>query len=1511
MTVAPRAASFLDNLRASALLSAAQLADLAKCPEARNPAPTPLARVVLQRGWLTRFQLNTVAAGRAKDLVVGPYVLLDKLGEGGMGMVYKARHQHMQRVVALKVIRKEKLANPESVKRFYQEVQLAGQLSHPNIVLAYDAAPAGNTHYFAMEYVEGVDLARLVKEQGRLPLPQACDYVRQAALGLQHAHEKGLIHRDIKPHNLLVSRAPAAPDGAPAPRGDVVKLLDMGLARLQGAGDTGMTKIGAVIGTPDYLAPEQAMNSKAADIRADLYSLGCTLYYLLTGKPPFVGGELTELLLKHQMEKPPTLAEQGVQAPREVQAILDKLMAKHPDDRYQTPAELVEALTPFCREGTLASGALQRAREADSSGDNVWGSLTLGVETERGRAGRSAAVDRTIEAPRRGGKRLAAEESAAEAPNRILRAVGIVGAVAVLAIGLLCGGLYWVFWRAPSAPQVAEKPVATESVRKEPVVGTERIAPPPRGAPDAVPDGGRPAPPPDGGGKPAEKPLPDGPRPGDRVLKGPGKFIPAPGSESTVALALSPDGKRLALGAGMLSLWDVEAGRVIGDGARSHGHVRSLAWSDDGRKLLVGGDAGKALLVDGETGRVEREFAGHTSDVHAVAFSPDGRQAMTAGGKLRFDGGQAVKGPDGKPVFDDLDIRRWDVATGTEVGRYGGFSCPVQAITFSADGRHVWADSVQFEGPGLYDWDADKAGAPRRVPQPSAIAAAFSPDRRELALLATDRAVHVYDLDTAAEVRRSDALPQAIRVGWARDGSHIACGTHADDNHPKGAVYLLSSATCKEVKRFTVERSIVWALDVSPRGRSTFVSLAPRGIWLLDRDQPDAADVPIRPGPIAEAPLPAPVGPSLTLQLPDQAKVISAAFAPDGKHIALGTFPNKLLLWDLQLNKEVPAFRGPTEFFIRVLTWSADSSRILFGTQEGAGGRAHVLDAVTGKVVKSFAGHPNPITAVALSRDGRRALTAAGHVRLADGKPVKGPDGRTLWDDTEVRLWDTATGKLLGSYRGPTEPMKSLAFATDGTTFFGSGSQSGRSPVFAWQEGNEEGRRVTLPADAERHGAAVSPDGREVVTGGDDGCWHIYDLMTGKEVRSSLRLAQSFHNLTWSRDGRFIACVAVLRKDGPAAKPGFVICLTDATTGRVERVFDMQSSQMTSSIALSDDGARAYATTPAAALVWNRDPVALPVKPDPVKPDPVKPAPVAEKPTFTGHDGAVTCVAFSADGKLLLSGGKDQTVRLWDVGSGTEMKSLRWPGTAPAQVAFAGRGKQVVATSLTQGFMAWELETGTVAHQMNFGNHSADAISPDGDWVLLALGKNFIQIHKATEAGGRPRQLRGKWETVAIVAFAPDGRSVVFVGGDGLIHVGDVRAENEVGKGFQGPKTEVNCLAVAPKGTYLLTAAEDKSVTLWKLPTPQVPTLQALHSFRGHKDKVHCLAFSADGKHIVTGGADATVRVWDLTGKQLALSSEHKEPVRGVAFSPDGKSVVSCGDGIRLWDWQQKPPAKP
>ncbi|OAI54255.1 hypothetical protein AYO44_15270 [Planctomycetaceae bacterium SCGC AG-212-F19] len=197
-------AALNEELVKNQLLEATQLSQVARL-QARAADARGLARELVQRGWLTPYQVNQLFQGHGKDLVLGHYLLLERLGEGGMGQVFKARHARLGRIVALKVIRKDKLADPEAVGRFRREIQAVAQLSHPNVVAAFDADQTDDALFLIMEYVEGIDLARLVREQGPLPVPVACEYIRQAALGLQHAHEKGLVHRDVKPSNLLVA----------------------------------------------------------------------------------------------------------------------------------------------------------------------------------------------------------------------------------------------------------------------------------------------------------------------------------------------------------------------------------------------------------------------------------------------------------------------------------------------------------------------------------------------------------------------------------------------------------------------------------------------------------------------------------------------------------------------------------------------------------------------------------------------------------------------------------------------------------------------------------------------------------------------------------------------------------------------------------------------------------------------------------------------------------------------------------------------------------------------------------------------------------------------------------------------------------------------------------------------------------------------------------------------------------------------------------------------------------
>lgn len=268
------------------------------------------------------------------------YRVLRKLGEGGMGEVFLAEHRLMQRPVALKVIRARCLSHPQAVDRFRREVHSAARLNHPNIVTAHDAEEAGGIHFLAMEYVDGVPLSEWLAEHGPLPAAEACRYAHDAALGLACAHDKGMVHRDLKPQNLM-----RTPDGT-------IKVLDFGLARFACETDAcataaPLTTEGIVMGTPDYMAPEQAQDSRQADIRADIYSLGCVLYELLAGRVPFPAGTPVDKIVKHRTAQPLPLQKLRPDLPPGLVAVVAKMMAKQPDQRYQTPADAAAALAPF------------------------------------------------------------------------------------------------------------------------------------------------------------------------------------------------------------------------------------------------------------------------------------------------------------------------------------------------------------------------------------------------------------------------------------------------------------------------------------------------------------------------------------------------------------------------------------------------------------------------------------------------------------------------------------------------------------------------------------------------------------------------------------------------------------------------------------------------------------------------------------------------------------------------------------------------------------------------------------------------------------------------------------------------------------------------------------------------------------------------------------------------------------------------------------------------------------
>ncbi len=334
--------TFIDGLRRSGLIDEKELQRLVVTSAAEDA--DSFARELVEHDALTAYQARALSRGRWKGLILGNYTIVEKLGKGGMGQVYKARHDRMGRTVCLKVLRSSGRRSPEIVERFRREIKTHSALSHPNFVVAHDADEADGIQFLVMEFIDGRDLSRRVKDDGPPPVNEVLKIVRQVAGALEYAHDQGVTHRDIKPHNLLMTES-----GDDAGQ---VKVLDMGLARfeplLDGSTDSttraSMTASGVIMGTVDYMSPEQALNSRNADARSDVYSLGCTMYFLLTGTTMFAGETLMEKIIAHREQPLPNLRQQVPDVPAGIDAVFQKMVARNPNDRYQTMQHLGEDL---------------------------------------------------------------------------------------------------------------------------------------------------------------------------------------------------------------------------------------------------------------------------------------------------------------------------------------------------------------------------------------------------------------------------------------------------------------------------------------------------------------------------------------------------------------------------------------------------------------------------------------------------------------------------------------------------------------------------------------------------------------------------------------------------------------------------------------------------------------------------------------------------------------------------------------------------------------------------------------------------------------------------------------------------------------------------------------------------------------------------------------------------------------------------------------------------------------
>ncbi len=452
--------TFLGYLRKSGLVEEAAFASVA----ARHPGVTRgkvMARMLVADGVLTRYQAERLLAGQSSGFHFGPYRILEQVGKGGMGRVYKAEHRTMRRVVALKLLGNATLKTERAVQLFLHEIRAVAVLQHPNIVCAYDANVINGRHYLVLEYVDGPNLDQLVRRGGPLPVGLACDYMRQAANGLEFAHGLGMVHRDIKPANILVQRQGQGGAGSPG----LIKISDFGLARLAAPAPchpgmdaspaTIFTRDNTVMGTPDYLSPEQSRDLHQTDIRSDLYSLGCTFYFLLTGQVPYPGGTALEKLIRHATESPKPVPDFRDDVPAEVIAVLERLMAKKPEDRFQAPAELAAALGPFAvtgsapwtRPGSSPESDLDVQATAGGGGGTDPSTEYPTQPSNEELALASTLAANSAETPAPGSLAMLMKKARRREPSRVGVAVMLAVAIAagVLAglalIGLLAGGL--------------------------------------------------------------------------------------------------------------------------------------------------------------------------------------------------------------------------------------------------------------------------------------------------------------------------------------------------------------------------------------------------------------------------------------------------------------------------------------------------------------------------------------------------------------------------------------------------------------------------------------------------------------------------------------------------------------------------------------------------------------------------------------------------------------------------------------------------------------------------------------------------------------------------------------------------------------------------------------------------------------------------------------------------------------------------------------------------------------
>jgi WD40 repeat protein/tRNA A-37 threonylcarbamoyl transferase component Bud32 len=1146
--------------------------------------PRSLIEELVERGWLTAWQGKMLLAGQ-KGFFLGRYKLLDQLGQGGQGTVFKAEHVNLRRIVALKVMAPQLLRKPEAVARFHREIQAAAALNHPNIVTAYDADCVRDTHFLVMEYAAGQTLERFLRGGRRLPPPQACDYIRQAALGLAHAHERGMVHRDIKPSNLLVALPADSKDKTDDTRSvvdrGVVKILDMGLARLTGeTGDEGdLTRTGQIMGTPDYIAPEQARNTHEADIRSDIFSLGCTLFRALTGTLPYAGQSVMEKLMARGLDDAPRIRSIRPEISAELDAIVAKMLARQPADRYQTPDEVARALEPFTRDAAavvVAGPAAIVAAEASAPADSNLARFLdrLATEAEEG----PSTTGETLRGEAEGKTHAALEGARAErrppvlpARPRALRrhdsakkrgAWALWGATGLGAA--LCAAV--IVWNQSAGTELVIRwnPDEREGVVLN-VDGRERRL--------SAGDAGQ---------------LSVAGGSGRRTLKASRKgYITierewnlSRGERAEFALDWEP-----AASTRRGQEWDelrraVEEQRAAAtrDGAADDNvavaslrerltefHRRNPGTAD----AISAAEALRAL--PSPTDRFDRD-------------SIDPYELSTAGGELRdgaprelvgIIGGTRWRHPkeirdfsvshDGRFAVtscEDRKVRIWDATTGRLLRiapRRAAVHTPV-----AMGGRPAWA-AAGMDDRSIQVWNAEtgdevaRLTGPPGLPLPHPAALALSRDGRTLVCGGADGSVRVWDVATRTlshELRGHHGPVVALVLDEERNT--LISGS---DPRQRGSVPDTKVAERERGPAVGEETLISWDLATGARKLSSSatmvggLALSGDGNWLavagsdhvLIRDPTDYREL---------ARLSTETGDVRSLAFDSRTKLlygvyshyqvlawetdtwkqiagpalrprpVRLAFLSDGRILAVSCH-HDICLWDCVERQEL-AGREP---FIESFAQSPDGHTLATGGDDGS---VTVRDLTHKNGGRSFQLPGISVAALAFSTDGKKLAGATSN----PGAPGSG--------DGPLRIWNVETGREVCAVNNPGKVM-TLAFSRDdralivgdfmGKISFHDAATGERRQVVDASMGPDDRREI--------FSLAISPDGRSFATGSwfFEKATRVWDWKTKREKFILKGHSHNVHSVAWSPDGLYVV-------SGSADETAR---LWDAATGRAVR----------------------------------------------------------------------------------------------------------------------------------------------------------------------------------------------------------------------------------------------------------------------------------------------------------------------------------------------------------------------